>query len=132
MTIILGVNMKTRQMITFFSAILLALSVSMFHFCLSRPSNFNSMKVAPLHYLLLCNTHSCMTKMTFSNLLTKILFFYVKSAIFWNITCFALIWNQFEPAWAISISCATSAPALKIALFRKNEPPQKIRYWFLI
>ena len=43
MTITLRENMLTWQMILFFSSTLWALSVSIFHFCIWRPSKFNSM-----------------------------------------------------------------------------------------
>ena len=39
----LGINMITRKMNPFFSSTLWALSVDIFHFCISRPSKLNSM-----------------------------------------------------------------------------------------
>ena len=43
----LGVNTITRQMTPFFSSILWFLSIGIFHFCISRPSKFNSIGVHP-------------------------------------------------------------------------------------
>ena len=44
MTVTLEVNMITRQMTPFLSSTFWALSVGIFHFCISRPSKFTSME----------------------------------------------------------------------------------------
>ena len=43
MILTLRVNMTIRQMIQFFSSLLWALSDGVFHFCIARPSKFNSL-----------------------------------------------------------------------------------------
>ena len=58
-TITREVNMITRQMTPFFLSTLWALSVCVFHFCISRSSKFSSMGSLPLlYYVLVCKiTH---------------------------------------------------------------------------
>ena len=99
MTITRGVNMVTRQMTPFSASTLWALSVGIFHFCISRPSKFSSMgSLPPLHYVLVSKIQIYMPKMTISILLTCISFFYKKLSNFCYITCFVsnsiLIWHR--------------------------------------
>ena len=70
MTITRGVNMVTRQMTPFSASTLWALSVGIFHFCISRPLKFSSMGSLPtLYYVLICKIHIYMPKITLSSLL---------------------------------------------------------------
>ena len=94
MTITPGVNMITRKMTPIFSSTPQALSVGIFHFCISRPSKFSP----PLHFALFCKMQIYMPKMTLSPLLTWISFLYIKFANFLYIICFVPnlipIWSQ--------------------------------------
>ena len=80
MTIIPAVNI-TRQMTPFFIYFLRSICryISYLYFEI-----FKVQWVPPLHYILVCKMHIYMPKMT----LSKIPFFYIKSANFWCITCF--------------------------------------------
>ena len=55
MTISPGVNMM--QITPFFLSTLRALSVCIFHFCISRPSKFSSLPSSLLDYALICKIH---------------------------------------------------------------------------
>ena len=95
MTITLGVNMITRQMILFFSSTLWALSVGIFHFCISRPSKFTSVESPPLHYGLFFRIQIYMPKMG----LSIDIFFYIKYADFWYI-CLQFDTNLAPVPWS--------------------------------
>ena len=75
MTITPGVNVITRQMTPFFSFTLRALTVSIFHFYISRPSEFSFMGRTP--FTLCCglqNTHLHAKDDTFKSVNIDILF----------------------------------------------------------
>ena len=86
-TITLGANMTTRETTPFFSSTPWALSVGIFHFCISRrPKDISRSSVLGgpplLCYFLVCKIHIYMPKMTLSRLLILISFFYIKFANF--------------------------------------------------
>ena len=93
MAITRGVNIITRQMNPFFPSTLLASSVGIFHFCISRPSKVNSMGSLPhLHSVLICKIHIYMPKIKDRFLFSK------KFANFCYVTSFVpnliLIWSR--------------------------------------
>ena len=82
MTITLGVNLTTRQMTPFFSSKLQTVSISMFHFCISRPLKFS------WHYFLVSKIHIYMLKMALLSLLALISFLFITFPNFLHIKCF--------------------------------------------
>ena len=93
MAITWGVNIITRQMNPFFPSTLLASSVGIFHFCISRPSKVSSMGSLPhLHSVLICKIHIYMPKIKDRFLFSK------KFANFCYVTSFVpnliLIWSR--------------------------------------
>ena len=86
-------------MILFFPYTLWTLSVGIFNFRISRPSNFSSMGSVPLlHYVLVCEINFYMPKITLSSLLKDTSFFYKNFVNFRYVICFVpnlmLIWPR--------------------------------------
>ena len=94
-------HMTTRQINPLFfffkKSTFWAISISTFHFCISRPSKFSFL--GSLHCIMFRSVKYTFTcQWWLSMLLTYISFFYIKHANLWYITCFVphsiTIWPQ--------------------------------------
>ena len=123
--------MINRQMTPFFSSTLWALSINIFYFCISIPSNFSSIG-SPFPYVLVCKIHIYMVKMILSSLLTQIPFFYRKVVNFWYKQCFVpsmiLIWP-----WSHGLKHGLSRERrtffdLNLLTFIKAKPQERLKF----